>query len=104
MYVCVYACLHEHTCTMCVPSTLRSQKRVLDPLGLELQVAMIHHECWEPNLSTLQGQQVFLATEQSISQPPYYILYLPVISSTDSIRVTVTEYPTEAKGRRKGSF
>lgn len=30
-------------CTMCVPSTLWSQKWVLDPLVLELQVAMNHH-------------------------------------------------------------
>lgn len=41
--MCMYVCLHVHMCIMCVPSTLRSQKRVLGPLVLELQVAMNHH-------------------------------------------------------------
>lgn len=34
--------LHVYMCTMCVPCILGDQKRVLDPLTLELQVVVSH--------------------------------------------------------------
>lgn len=36
------ACLHVCLCTACVPGARRGQKRVLEPLGLELLVVMNH--------------------------------------------------------------
>ena len=43
-------------CTMCMPGACRSQKRALDPLGLELQTVINY---WGPNLSPLQEQLKF---------------------------------------------
>lgn len=36
-FVCESVCLFVYVCTTCVPSALRSQKKGLDPLGLELE-------------------------------------------------------------------
>lgn len=39
MSVCLYVCLGS----TCAPGALRSQKRALDSLTLELQMVMSHH-------------------------------------------------------------
>lgn len=42
--ICVCMCnLHVYMCTTYVSSTLRGQKRVLDPLKMELHIAVSHH-------------------------------------------------------------
>lgn len=40
--MCMVFCLHEYLCTMGVSNALRDQKRVLNPLGLELQMGVNH--------------------------------------------------------------
>lgn len=42
--ICVCMCnLHVYMCTTYVSSTLRGQTRVLDPLKMELHIAVSHH-------------------------------------------------------------
>ena len=57
-------------CTLCVLSNSLSQKRLLDPLELKLQ--MIRHEpqsgCWESNPGSLEGRP-FLLLAPEPSQP-----------------------------------
>lgn len=36
--------LHECTCNVCVPSTCRVYESYLNPLKLELQIVVGHHE------------------------------------------------------------
>jgi hypothetical protein len=44
-----------------------TQKRVLDPLELELQLVWAtQHRCWELNLGPPQEQQVLLTIEPSL--------------------------------------
>jgi hypothetical protein len=51
---------------MCVPSALRGQKKVSDPLGLELDSCMTPRRCWELNLGLLEQQPVRLSSELSL--------------------------------------
>ena len=50
---------------MCV-YTYGSQKRVLDPLGLEIQVQWACCRCWKLTLGPLQEQRVLLVAESSL--------------------------------------
>lgn len=57
--------MHVCLCT-CVCSYLRDQKRVSEPLELELQTILSHDiadSCWESNPDPLQGQPVLLTAE-----------------------------------------
>lgn len=57
MYRC-FACIYVYVCC---------QKRVLNPLGLELQVVVRHHYgYWDSILGSLEGQPVLLITEPSL--------------------------------------
>ena len=56
MCVC---CLHVCLCTTRVPNAFRGQKRVLEPLELELQMAVSY------NVSAPGTQRVLLPTEPS---------------------------------------
>lgn len=46
------SCLHMCLYTMCVPGALRGQKKMLDPLELELQEHLCG--CWELNPGFLE--------------------------------------------------
>lgn len=51
-------------CATCMPGADGGQKRVLDPLGLELaDAADQSYEGWELNSGPLEEQQVFLTIE-----------------------------------------
>jgi hypothetical protein len=55
-------CLH----TLSMPAAYRDQKRVSEPLELELQTILSHDiadSCWESNPDPLQGQPVLLTAE-----------------------------------------
>jgi hypothetical protein len=56
---------------MCVPSAFRCQKRVSDPLELELHRddCELSCGCWELNLGSLQKQQQVLLTTGLCPQP-----------------------------------
>lgn len=41
--MCIYECLHAHVYTMCMPGPCGSQKRMSDPLGLELKAVVSHY-------------------------------------------------------------
>lgn len=41
MYI-LFSCLHECMCTTCMPDALGDQKRVLDPMELELLMVVNH--------------------------------------------------------------
>lgn len=45
--------IYIYLCITCVPGALRGQKRVLDPLKLELRMVVSHCVCWELNLGPL---------------------------------------------------
>lgn len=55
-----------------IPGTCRGQKRTLEPLRLELQNVVNHHD-WKSNLGPLQEQQVLLTANPS---PPSLFLIL----------------------------
>jgi hypothetical protein len=58
LHVCLYS--------WCVFAAYRSEKRVLDPLKLELQSVVDHRVSgWELNLGTKQEQQALLTPEPS---------------------------------------
>lgn len=61
--------LNIRMCTMCMSGALRSQKKTLDPLELELWIDVNRWccVCWELNPGSLLEQQVFLTGEASIS-------------------------------------
>lgn len=40
--MCMYKCLYAYVCTMCMPGTYESQKKVSDPLEPELKAVMSH--------------------------------------------------------------
>jgi hypothetical protein len=40
--ICMYGCL----CTTCMSGTHRGQKRVSDPVDLELQMVVSHYAVW----------------------------------------------------------
>lgn len=42
------------------------QKRVLDPLELELGMVICHHVCWQLTSGPLQELQVYSITEPSL--------------------------------------
>jgi hypothetical protein len=51
-------------------SAWESQKRVPDPLELQLEIVVIHHiKCQELNLNPLQEQQVSLTAEPPLQAP-----------------------------------
>ena len=57
LYVYEYFC--KYVCAPCACSVLGDQKRVSDPLGLELQMAVSYHVgCWKQILGPLQEQHV----------------------------------------------
>lgn len=63
LFMCVLtACM----CTTCIPGACECQKRVSDPLGLELQPL-----CgpWELTLGPLEEQPVLLTVEPSLQLP-----------------------------------
>lgn len=45
LFVCVNVYLHIYTCNTCVPGTLGSQKKVSDPLELELDACELRPVC-----------------------------------------------------------
>jgi hypothetical protein len=55
MYVCALC--------VCLPSTCESQKRVLDPLDLQLDSREPLYGFWESYLAPLEEQQVLLKAE-----------------------------------------
>lgn len=61
---------------MCMPSAQGGQKRVLDPLGPELQIAVSHHVGEKLNPGPREKQPVFLPAESSL-QPLSQLLKLP---------------------------
>lgn len=65
------ACLHVCMRTSCVPCALRSQKRVLDPLGLELQ-KVSHHRV----LRTEPGSSIRTAGVLGAVPPAQYCYFL----------------------------
>lgn len=63
-----------HVCThtsseICLPGIHEGQKKVLNPLGLELQ-NYCEPGCWESNSGPLQEEQVLLIPEPSL-QPQF---------------------------------
>ena len=48
MCMSVFACMHACMCTVHILGAYRGQKRVLDPLEMELQMAVNHHEVLGP--------------------------------------------------------
>lgn len=46
-----------------VYSACEGQRRVLDPLGLELPPAVSHHGCWDSNQDPLQKQHALTAED-----------------------------------------
>lgn len=61
-------------CTACVPNGHGGQKRVLDPLTLQLQTAMSHHEAPKnPKVGPLQKQLELFKTKPSF-QPQITLL------------------------------
>lgn len=47
-------------CTSCVPSTVRGQKKVSDPLKLELQMVVSHYSALGTEPGSLQEHTVLL--------------------------------------------
>lgn len=62
--------------TMCVLDAHEAQKRVLDPLALELHAA-VASGCWESNLSSPGEQPVLLTLEPSLS--PNFSYFIPSV-------------------------
>lgn len=56
-----------------MPSARVSQKRVSDPLQMELQMVISH--CVS-SLSPLQEQQILLTTETHLPPPPYFMRHV----------------------------
>lgn len=52
--------------TQFMPGAQRGQKRMLDPLKLELQVVVTAEWDWAPNPRPLQGKQVLLTDEPAL--------------------------------------
>ena len=67
---CLCVCIHS-----CVPGACRGQKRALDPLELELGVA-VRHYVGTGNPCLLQKQQLLLTTEQSPSSGCFVVVLI----------------------------
>lgn len=70
-FVCVFIyvwvfCRRVYLCTTCIPGASKSQKRVSEPLGLELQSYELSCGCWKLNPSPMEEQPVLLATKPSL--------------------------------------
>jgi hypothetical protein len=50
-------------CTVCMPGASRGQKKVSDPVEPVMDACKTSCCCWEPNLGSLQEQQVLLTAE-----------------------------------------
>ena len=61
-YVCIYACM----CITSVHGVHRGQKKVSDPMGLELQMVVSHH------MVTGNGTWVSLQDPEPYLQPKLY--------------------------------
>lgn len=59
-----------------MPGDHESQKRMSDPMNVELQMVINHQLCgyWETNPGSLQDQQVLLPTKPCLQHPLTYIL------------------------------
>lgn len=70
-FLCQCVWLHVCMCTVCVcgSGTCRGQKRVLEPLELELHtdVCKVPHGCWRLNLGLLKEQPVLLTIQPELS-------------------------------------
>ena len=62
--MCMSVCLQVCLCTMRMPDGLGVQKKVSDPMGLELQ--MVCTIVWVPGTEPLQEQEVLLTMETSL--------------------------------------
>lgn len=75
-FYCVF-CLHVCICTTCVPGASSGQKRVSDPVELELQMLVSYHVgSGKQNLGPLYKQQV-LWTRGCFSSPPCAVWHHP---------------------------
>lgn len=70
--------LHVCLFTICVPGACGTQKRKLDPVGLELQKAVNQHvEFWELNPEPLE---VLLPAESSLQPSVVFFFFLRLLS------------------------
>jgi hypothetical protein len=63
-YFCFILCMWVFC--PCITCVSERQKKVLDPLKLELHVCELPCGCWELNLDPLEEQPVFLTTEPTL--------------------------------------
>lgn len=63
----MFSCMYESKPCACMSGAHVGEKRMLGPLGLELQIIVSHQAVLEQNLGSLE-QQVLLITE-SFLQP-----------------------------------
>lgn len=56
-------------CNTCLPGTCKVQKKVSDPLKLELQTVVSYPGSFKPNLVPLQELQMLLTNEPSLQYP-----------------------------------
>lgn len=66
-----------------MPGSHRRQKRMLDPLEIELQI-LCESPCggWKSNLGPLQEQKVLLNTKPTLQFPIIVILDLIIVSGS----------------------
>ena len=84
--------LHVCQCTTCMPCDFRSQKRVLDPLELELQMVVSHYVVIETQTRSFLEHQMLETAKPSLQVPLHPAFYdvtekgevVPVINTLHS--------------------